>query len=265
MMRGMGMGRGGGGGGQPLMRCNCSGRRGGREDSTSPQTTERKQLVIGGPREDSLKFTTEKLDKNIPTHTSTCCTQCFESLLCNKYTLWTEKRFERPVWSKKRSLSRDSSVKWQFWTLEVCHTDYIYIYHIWTIFFEFDHVACITKLKGNQHNTYTVSSFVTGYSSFEICVFEILLCHLLCANCHNEKDDTERTEEQPYTKKQLLNKEGKRSKHTNEDGVQVCKLTGNYMKCHQNGKAAESEVNRRCSAVCIYMYIYMYIYVYICI
>jgi hypothetical protein len=23
-------------------------------------------------------------------------------------------------------------------------------------------------------------------------------------------------------------------------------MTGNYMKCHQNGKAAESKVNRRC-------------------
>ena len=50
------------------------------------------------------------------------------------------------------------------------------------------------------------------------------------------------------TKQQIKGKETKRCKHTNGDGEQVCKLTGNYIKCHENGRAAESGDNRRCSA-----------------
>ncbi len=39
-----------------------------------------------------------------------------------------------------------------------------------------------------------------------------------------------------------------RCKHTNEDGLKVCKLAGIYLKCHPNGKAAESNENKRCFA-----------------
>ena len=50
------------------------------------------------------------------------------------------------------------------------------------------------------------------------------------------------------TKKQLQTKEIDRCKHVNEAGEQVCKLTGGYIKCNENGTTAEPFVNIRCSA-----------------
>ena len=50
------------------------------------------------------------------------------------------------------------------------------------------------------------------------------------------------------TKKQLQTKEIDRCKHVNEAGEQVCKVTGNYIKCHEDGTVAESGDNKRCSA-----------------
>jgi hypothetical protein len=50
------------------------------------------------------------------------------------------------------------------------------------------------------------------------------------------------------TKRQLWDKETNRCKHVNEAGEQVCKLNGIYIKCYEDGTAAEPTANKRCSA-----------------
>jgi hypothetical protein len=50
------------------------------------------------------------------------------------------------------------------------------------------------------------------------------------------------------TKKQLWDKESNRCKHVNEAGEQVCKISGGYLKCKEDGMPAEPIDNIRCSA-----------------
>ncbi len=50
------------------------------------------------------------------------------------------------------------------------------------------------------------------------------------------------------TKQQIRNKETHRCKHINEAGEQVCKVTGGYLKCKEDGTAKEPMANIRCSA-----------------
>ena len=50
------------------------------------------------------------------------------------------------------------------------------------------------------------------------------------------------------TKRQLCFKESNRCKHVNEAGEQVCELNGHFLKCNEDGTAAEPTANKRCSA-----------------
>ena len=50
------------------------------------------------------------------------------------------------------------------------------------------------------------------------------------------------------TIRQIRNKETYRCKHVNEAGEQVCKIGGGYLKCKEDGTAAETKDNIRCSA-----------------